>query len=133
MKIGIVIDKLYPGKIGGAEQYVRNIISVMGNKEGIELTLFLNETALGLFENENPERIRCVCVPYQIPRASCLYEYYIAKYGLQVLFCPLFYIPYESCSIPIVTSILDIQYEYYPEYFTSDLLQYRRDETKKRL
>ena len=93
MKIGIVIDKLYPGKIGGAEQYVRNIISVMGNKEGIELTLFLNETALGLFENENPERIRCVCVPYQIPRASCLYEYYIAKYGLQVLFCPLFYIP----------------------------------------
>ena len=133
MKIGIVIDKLYPGKIGGAEQYVRNIISVMGNKEGIELTLFLNETALGLFENENPERIRCVCVPYQIPRASCLYEYYIAKYGLQVLFCPLFYIPYESCSIPIVTSILDIQYEYYPEYFTSDLLQYRRDETKKAL
>lgn len=79
MKIGVVIDKLYPGEIGGAEQYVRNIISVMGNKAGIELILFLNETAFGLFENEHPERICCVCVPYRIPRASSLYEYYIAK------------------------------------------------------
>ncbi len=133
MKIGIVIDKLYPGKIGGAEQYVRNIISVMEKEENIELVLFLNEEAIGTFEKDNLERFHCVCVPNQISKPDSFFEYYIAKYGLQVLFCPLFYVPYESCSIPIVTSILDIQHEYYPEYFTPELLQYRQEETKKTL
>lgn len=131
MIIGIAIDKLYPGKIGGAEQYVRNTISIMGNREDTELVLFLNEAAMASFEKEESDSIHRVCVPYQVQRAKEYYEYYIAKYGIQVLFCPLFYLPYESFSIPIVTSILDIQHEYYPEYFEADLLQYRRDETRK--
>ena len=87
MKIGIVIDKLYPGKIGGAEQYVRNIISVMEKEENIELVLFLNEEAIGTFEKDNLERFHCVCVPNQISKPDSFFEYYIAKYGLQVLFC----------------------------------------------
>lgn len=131
MIIGFAIDKLCPGKIGGAEQYVRNTVSIMGNMEGIELVLFLNEAAMASFEKEESESIHRVCVPYHIQRIKEFYEYYIAKYGVQVLFCPLFYLPCESFSIPVVTSILDIQHEYYPEYFAPDLLQYRRDETRK--
>lgn len=131
MKIGISIEKLYPGKIGGAEQYVRNIISIIGKKRDIELVLFLNESAMSSFENEQADNMYRVCVPDQVERMKEYYEYYIAKYCIQVLFCPLFYLPCESFGLPIITSILDIQHEYYPEYFQSDLLQYRREETQK--
>lgn len=131
MKVGIVIDKLYPGKIGGAEQYVRNIISIMKKEKDLELVLFLNEEAFGTFENMESSEVQRVCVPYQLNSVKEFYEYYIAKYDIQILFCPLFYVPYEFCSVPIVVSILDIQHEYYPEYFTQELLQYRRYETRK--
>lgn len=131
MVIGIVIDKLYPGKIGGAEQYIRNVINIFESTTDVRMVLFLNENAIDTFQLSEPEKIRKVCVPYELQDTEKFYEYYIARYDIQVLFCPLFYVPYENCSIPMVTSILDIQYEYYPEYFTPELLQYRREETKR--
>ena len=52
MNIGINITNLYPGKIGGAEQYVRNVIREMG-KEGEDiLYLMVNSAALPTFEEK---------------------------------------------------------------------------------
>ena len=131
MQIGIIIDKLYPGQIGGAEQYIRNVVSILKQKDDVKLVLFLNEQAVKSFEEEEKAGVQVVCVPYTVENVKNYYEYYITRYDIQVFFCPLFYVPYEECSIPMVTSILDIQYEYFPEYFSAELLEYRRSETKR--
>ncbi len=131
MNIGIVIDKLYPGKIGGAEQYIRNIIDIFSETESIEMVLFLNEHAISSFESNAHKPYTIVKVPYELKDTAAFFEYYIAKHNIQVMFCPLFYVPYENCSVPMVTTIHDIQYEYYPQYFTPEILNYRIHETKK--
>ena len=131
MVIGIVIDKLYPGKIGGAEQYIRNLINIWGRMEDVRMILFLNEYAMDSFETIESKGTCRVCVPEDLNDAEKYYEYYVAKYDIRVLFCPLFYVPCEHCSVPMVSLIHDIQYEYFPEYFSDELLQYRREETIK--
>ena len=130
MIIGIAIQNLYPGKIGGSEQYIRNLISAWEQSEDIKLVLFLNEQAMDSFAHVAGNVCR-VCVPSQLVDVRGYYEYYIAKYDIQVLFCPLFYVPYENSSVPVISTIHDIQYEYFPENFTPDILEYRRKETQK--
>lgn len=130
MVIGIVIDKLYPGKIGGAEQYIRNVIDIFEKRENVNMVLFLNEYAMDSFKQLEAGNTHRVCVPNNLYNVEKYFEYYIARYDIDLLFCPLFYIPYENCSIPMVTTIHDIQYEYFPQYFEKELLEYRRKETR---
>lgn len=133
MNVGISIDKLYSGKIGGAEQYIRNVIEVFSKTKGIKTILFLNDSAMDSFKEQESETICRICVPEQMKNVNKFYEYFIAKFDIQVLFCPLFYVPYEGCSVPVVASILDIQHEFFPENFSEELLAYRRTETRKTL
>ena len=51
MNLGVNAVGLYPGKSGGAEQYVRNIIRKLEEYSDITTYLFLNDQAIDTFED----------------------------------------------------------------------------------
>ena len=114
MKLGINIVPLFPGKIGGAEQYIRNIIQLLQNNRELDLYLFVNEYAIDTFIET--DRLHTVLIDLNRPH-SLQMESYIDSYALDVWFCPLFHLVPENCSIPSAVMIFDIQQEFCPENF----------------
>lgn len=130
MNIGINITNLYPGKIGGAEQYVRNVIREMG-KEGEDiLYLMVNSAALPTFEEK--KFIKICHVKEEEDRDTQL-NYYIDYYNINIIFSPLFFVAPNPCRIPSVASILDVQHEFFPQYFEPKVLRDIRKSTKQTL
>lgn len=123
MRLGINALGLFPGKVGGAEQYLRNIVAELGRYEDITTYLFLNEEALASFEAN--DRLKTV-------KINMLHDHevqlngYIALYKIDVWFCPMFHLIPAKCSIPNVTTIFDIQQDYYPENFDPQVLADRK-------
>ena len=130
MKLGINLVPLFPGKIGGAEQYIRNIINIMQKEESLDIYLFVNEYAYGTFEET--ENLHKYVIELEKPHTPQLQQY-IDSLSLDVWFCPLFHLIPEDCSIPSAVMIFDIQQEYYPENFSKYELQERRKQTSNTL
>lgn len=130
MKIGVNIYNLYPGKIGGAEQYVRNILAEMSTDKNIKLFLFVNSSAVSTFkEMENLK----ICHVEESGDRDTQLQFYIDYYAISIMFSPLFFIAPERCDIPSVVSILDVQHEFFPEYFAKKTLKEIRENTEKTL
>lgn len=130
MRIGVNIENLYPGKIGGAEQYVRNLIKEMAKIEGIELIVFVNNVAFPTFENSANISF------FEIDNTSdkdAQLNFYIDYMIIDIMFCPLFFLAPENCSIPSVVSILDVQHEFYPQYFSKKVLNDIKQSTRATL
>lgn len=130
MKVGVNIEKLYPGKIGGAEQYVRNVIKEMGKLEECELAVFVNTIAFPTFECS--ENIKIYKINDQ-ENGDAQLNFYIDYLNLDIMFCPLFFLAPKKCTIPSVVSILDVQHEFYPQYFSKNVLNEIRKSTKETL
>lgn len=127
MKIGINIENLYPGKIGGAEQYVRNTINEMGEIENVCISVFVNEVANSTFSDSETIKYYAVRSDEDV---DIQLNFYIDMLNLEVMFCPLFYLAPKNSSIPVVVSVLDIQQDYLPQYFSKKVLKERRSLTK---
>lgn len=119
MRVGIILTNLYPGKIGGAEQYVRNTIREMAQMEDLSVFVFVNNTAFATFESEGCVEI--VKIEDAENRDTQL-RFWIDYKNLDVMFCPLFFIAPSDCPIPAVASILDVQHEFFPQYFSKKVL-----------
>lgn len=130
MNIGVNIVNLYPGKIGGAEQYVRNVIGEMCKQEGVLLLVLVNSEAASTFSQR--ENVVICQVDEKRDRDTQL-NYYIDYYNISIMFCPLFFISPADCSIPMVASILDVQHEFFPEFFSDKVLEEIRRSTKDTL
>jgi len=128
MKLGINLTGLYPGKIGGAEQYARNIISKFETYKDLQLYIFLNESGYKTFKLKR--NIHLVKIEINENPSKQL-KAYIDYYGLDVWFCPLLFLEPIDCQIPNITTIFDIQQYFYPEYFEKDVLEMRIDFTKQ--
>ena len=50
----------------------------------------------------------------------------LRKHNIDILFCPFSAATYRSKDIPTVSTILDIQHEYYPQFFDANELRARR-------
>ena len=119
MKVGIVLTNLYPGKIGGAEQYVRNTIHELAHMDDLEIYIFVNNTAFPTFIKEGCAQI--VKIEDSEDRDIQL-NFWIDYKNIDILFCPLFFIAPENCPVPAVASILDVQHEFFPQYFSKKVL-----------
>lgn len=128
MKLGINALGLYPGKIGGAEQYLRNILKELESFQEIETYLFVIADAVATFQ-EN-ERFHVVVVDLGYNHNVQL-NGYILYYQIDVWFCPFFHMIPSNCSIPNVTTIFDIQQDYFPENFDPHVLEERRRLTRE--
>ena len=126
IRLGINIINLYPGKIGGAEQYVRNLLNSLQKKQELELFVFVNSQAVHTFkEDENTKIIEIL--PEEDSDTQLLYN--IDSYLIDAVLCPLFFASPSRCPVPIIASILDIQHDYFPEYFEPDVLENVRKST----
>lgn len=119
MRVGIILTNLYPGKIGGAEQYVRNTVHEMAYRNQWEIYVFVNNTAFPTFTEEGCTKI--VQIEDDQDRDVQL-KFWIDDKNIDVMFCPLFFIAPGDCPIPAVASILDVQHEFFPQYFSKKVL-----------
>ena len=122
MRVGVNAIGLYPGKIGGAEQYLRNIIEELGNYNDIEVYIFLNGSAMSEFAENCHRRLICIDMTYN---HNVQLKGYIEFYKIDVWFCPFFHLIPADCGIPSITTIFDIQQDYYPQNFDKKVLRNR--------
>jgi glycosyltransferase involved in cell wall biosynthesis len=160
MKIGINVSWMTPGRAGGMEWYVRNLISQLGaidqKNEYVLVTAPNNHRTFSLpsarwkkvayaGQENSPTVYRVVQGsvapgPRRLPRLRRLYRRLrtlsarpwtgglsdlIRRQDIQLWFCPLIYALPLDAPVPIVTTIPDLQHEYYPDFFTSDELALR--------
>lgn len=126
MRLGINLVPFFPGKMGGAEQYIRNVICKLEAYEDIEIYLFLNENGMTAFEPK--ERLQTFQIKLEIPHAPQLVSL-IEVLAIDVWFCPLFHLIPEECPVPSVVAVFDIQQDYFPEYFDATELAQRQKQT----
>jgi glycosyltransferase involved in cell wall biosynthesis len=129
LRIGINLRSLNPGKIGGMEQYVRNLIWFAANKRpDLELYVFLSRF------NEKTFQIDCNPNIYKVVLSDtaqiCDLYIEIQRLKLDLWFCPLLILEPSYLLIPTVVNIPDIQHEFFPEYFSTDVLTWRRNNFK---
>lgn len=123
MRIGINLTSLVPGKIGGMEQYIHNLLSHIKHiAEGNEWYLFLSSYNYDAFEAGGTTH------KILVPDLENLYEWYchwILWLRLDVWFCPLATLIPPNVPIPSVVNIPDIQHEFYPQLFEPGVLSKR--------
>lgn len=143
MKIGINLLPLRPGKNGGLEVYIRNLLVTL-LKIDTENQYFLI-TAPYNHSSLNYEFPNCKKILYNremgisgffhsiynriLQRKSIDswgLEYLLGEYNFDIWFCPLMSLDPRPIRIPSIVTIPDIQHEFYPEFFTKEELSLRK-------
>ena len=127
MNLGIDLHALFPGKIGGGEQYIRNLIQETQKHPDIRLFLFLNADAINTFDETNHTQLFLIHINQDIDTQL---SFFIDYLNIDIWFCPLFHLQPERCDIPSVVMIFDIQQEYFPRNFRLRELYLRKKRTK---
>lgn len=125
MKIGVNLLALLPGRIGGLEQYMRNLLSYSSqNDPEHEWFLFLADYNYSTFtESHHLHKILCS----DTSKSHAFFHQQIQSLRLDLWFCPLLELDPLDVTIPSVVNIPDIQHEIYPQFFDAHILQRRRE------
>ncbi len=140
MKIGIVALSLLPEQMGGIETYLRDLLNGIDQSASTdEYTLFIPK----IYKNTFPqyEKINVVGIDLHGLKPRLVQKFSnqtvfkqaaktINRYKLDVAHYPLQIILPQVKAKKVVISIMDIQQEYYPEYFSKEDLAIRRKEYK---
>lgn len=151
MRIGINLLPLWPGKIGGMETYVLNLLDNLAEIDTTNqyylLTGSWNHDALKV-KNSNFKKVLVEKdISYYTPRESKTFKKSLIRNGAtrylyriwrrykdnklapilkeispDVWFCPLVSLDPRYLTIPSVITIPDIQHEYYPQFFSEQEL-----------
>ena len=131
MKIGIDLLWLRPGKNGGTESYIRNLITGFATYDDRnEYTLFVSRDNADSFNiyTRIDSGIRLEICPIdssnrirRIAWENLNLDNLAKKTGMDVMFIPVYSMPHKKKSngIPYVVTIHDLQGLHYPEYFTN--------------
>lgn len=123
MRIGVNLIAVVPGKIGGMEQYVRNLLSYSTNTgDGHTWYLFLTTHNFHTFPAQR--NVHKLMIPPNGSTDQQLHRWMLAL-RLDLWFCPLLVLQPADVQIPSVINIPDIQHEYYPQFFDSHTLNWR--------
>lgn len=123
MRIGVNALYLLPGKVGGSEIYVRNLVKWLPRAgRGNEFFIYVNRESAGVFE-EVPgavKVVRCNVSASNRP-ARILYEqtvlpFLAARHGLDALLSAGMTGPFVS-TVPTFTMIYDLQHVNQPQNF----------------
>ena len=123
MRIGVNTLFLLPGKVGGSETYLRELLNAMAGREGVDIVVFTNRDNNGSLKEVLKGRdgvefrlldfsaeskvARIVREQTQLPRE-------VKRAGLDLLWSPGYTAP-RFVSVPQVVTIHDMQYEAHPE------------------
>ena len=122
MRVGVHLEALRPGRIGGLEPYVRQLLAATRRLDaGLTWVLFCAEHNADSFAEEGLEKHILSAEAFAALDARTL-----AGHDLDLWFCPLLTLEPASPGLPSVATIPDLQHEAYPEFFTSEILDWRR-------
>ena len=128
MRLAVNLRPWVPRKIGGMENYVRNILIRLLRRDSRDLEfmcLLTTDHNHGLVDFGDPRVIR---VPFTGERpASDQAASALQQHQIDVLFCPLIDLEPRDTMIPSFVTIPDIQHEALPEMFDAKTLNWRRD------
>jgi glycosyltransferase involved in cell wall biosynthesis len=126
LSIAVNLRPLYPGQIGGMEIQVRVLLNRWITKPsdiGIHWVLFTNEANHNTFDH-----FSAACERILLPNAD--YESFIfsqlTRIQPDLYFCP--FLTLEPLNPPCLSaiSIPDLQHEYFPNFFSAEVLGWRR-------
>lgn len=124
MRIGINLQMLRPGGIGGMEVYVRNLIARMPQLDKtITLVLFCADYNIDTFSPQpRVEKVLLTDLEFSQLNAEKL-----STYRLDGWFCPLLVVEPHEPGLPSVVTIPDMQHTVYPEYLPAEVLAWRHE------
>lgn len=124
--IAINLRPLYPGRIGGMETYVRVLLDrwIAGSAgQGVHWILFTNEA-----NHDSFQHLSDGCRRILLPNAG--YESFLSSQLAQIqpslYFCPLLTLEPLNPPCPSAISIPDLQHEFFPRFFSEEVLNWRR-------
>ncbi len=132
LKIGVNFTGLIPGKIGGMEKYMRALVHHIPRiSETHETYVFLRPE----YTNEvvEMERLKKVCVN-EVPMPNEQYSEIhdlVEELGIDIWLSPLLILDPHTLNIPSLYCVPDIQHEFYPEFFSTGVLNWREKHFKK--
>lgn len=132
MRIGINALYLLPGKVGGSEVYIRNLVRLLVNEDrDNEYFIFINRESQGVFEQIAPGinivscRVRAASRPARILWEQFVLPFQIKRYGIDILLSAGMTAPF-FCPVTSVLVIFDLQHINQPDNFSKPYLVFLR-------
>lgn len=114
------------GEIGGLENYVRNVVGGVAealHRRGDLVTVLARRSEVDNLREIAPQA-RFAVIPHSRADACAAAEIEIG--GYDVLFCPLLVLEPVESPVPSAVMVPDLQHVAHPEFFESDILEWRR-------
>jgi len=127
LRLGVNLRPLVPAKIGGMENYARNLLDQLARRDASEIesicvyTSARNHDVLR-FEDR---RVRTVQIADEGAGREILTH--LSRDGADALFCPLVDLEPKDALIPSFVTIPDVQHEVHPEFFDPRTLSVLRE------
>ncbi|MEM7583937.1 MAG: glycosyltransferase [Acidobacteriota bacterium] len=116
------LQSLRPGQIGGLEGYVRHVLAAVRDLDpSTHFVLFCTDYNQQSFADHGWETQLLTAEAF-----AALDAQGIEPYELDAWFCPLLVLEPEQPGLPTVVNIPDLQHETFPEFFTPEILAWRR-------
>ena len=124
MRIGINALYLLPGKVGGSETYIRNLVqSLLKIDRDNTYCIFINRESTGIFPEFDP-RVKIVLCPLQATNRpirilweQLILPFQIRSHKIDILLSAGMTAPF-FCPVPSVLAIYDLQHVNQPQNFS---------------
>ena len=123
MRVGVHLESLRPGEIGGMESYVRDLLEWLpAIDRDVTLVLFCAEHNIGIFAEDKMGETHLLSEKefFELDADALLGK------DLDVWFCPLLTLEPADPGLPSVVTIPDMQHAVHPEFFSAEVLDWRR-------
>lgn len=124
MRIGINALYLLPGKVGGSETYIRNLVQSLSELDRDNTyVIFINKESIGIFQELAPPLIIVPCPihatnrPIRILWEQLILPFQIRRHEIDVLLSAGMTSPF-FCTVPSVLTIYDLQHVNQPQNFS---------------
>lgn len=143
MHVGIDLTSFSPGQIGGVETYIRNVLNGFQHNpllEGQQISLFGYAKALATISNTQG-KVSSIALCPESGLGNFAYRglrwlawrtlaYNSASWFVQQYNFDVIHEPFSAYTLqtnrPVVLTVHDIQHEYYPTFFSSSELEFRK-------
>ena len=123
MRIGVHLEALRVGRIGGLETYVRQLIHLLPRlAPDLQLVLFCADHNAGSFTSDRAVEVRTLDAAAFVALDAA----HLAAAALDLWFCPLLVVEPHEPGLPTAVTIPDMQHETFPQFFSAEVLEWRR-------
>jgi glycosyltransferase involved in cell wall biosynthesis len=144
MNIGISLVDFAPGRMGGVETYVRNLVSWLAlNDHENRYTLICTDQNVSyfdsiidrvktlVFENDKKSYARLMRSLIRKVLRIDMIQVGIDRLGLDLLHNPFTYSRRSRSKTPLIITFHDLQHHYYPEFFKTKEIQSRNSNYRR--